>query len=350
MGFRNPVAAGLKLLREALQSENYTPGTDGWSIERDGDAEFNDITVRGELTVEGTETTFVAGERFARPLGTVSPGVFWELDGSEVNAGKPGGIAHDGNTASGQAAILIWPQTAIDETAIPYLALVNEIAGLPGVSFGCIDDDGPLVGDGDWLFYVSKEYAALFEYRLTVGHLGNAGEPLLIVLDSEGVRGRNFDGTADVTLPLNPNGGEVTYNGVALTRRLGRSVRTASVGTFTAETLIDTITVDVVNGRDYEIVWDGHWNSTIVGDRITLRIYEEDTGAVGFGNVLRAMFPVRATHVSSSSLEAMRAFYTADANESKTFNVTMQRSTGTGNITAPGSAASPALLTVDETA
>ena len=47
MPFRNPVAAGLRLIREALRSDPYVPGTTGWSINRDGTAEFSDLTLRG---------------------------------------------------------------------------------------------------------------------------------------------------------------------------------------------------------------------------------------------------------------------------------------------------------------
>ena len=49
--FVNPLTAGTVLVREAIQSQNYNPGSAGWIIEADGDAEFNNLVVRG--TFEG---------------------------------------------------------------------------------------------------------------------------------------------------------------------------------------------------------------------------------------------------------------------------------------------------------
>lgn len=48
MGFRNPIlGGGGALVRPAIKSPNYQSGVAGWTINRAGDAEFNDLTVRG---------------------------------------------------------------------------------------------------------------------------------------------------------------------------------------------------------------------------------------------------------------------------------------------------------------
>lgn len=53
-GFENPITGGQgALLRNAIKSPDYDPGTAGWSINRDGSAEFNDLTIRG--TFFGTD-------------------------------------------------------------------------------------------------------------------------------------------------------------------------------------------------------------------------------------------------------------------------------------------------------
>lgn len=49
MPFSNPIIAGTKLIREAIESPNYVPGSMGWSINKDGTAEFSDLTVRGRF-------------------------------------------------------------------------------------------------------------------------------------------------------------------------------------------------------------------------------------------------------------------------------------------------------------
>lgn len=48
MGFSNPILAGEELLRNAIRSENFSL-TEGWRIDRDGSAVFNDLTSRGSM-------------------------------------------------------------------------------------------------------------------------------------------------------------------------------------------------------------------------------------------------------------------------------------------------------------
>ncbi len=47
MPFSNPIVAGSTLVRPAIRSPDYVPGVSGWSINRDGTAEFNNINIRG---------------------------------------------------------------------------------------------------------------------------------------------------------------------------------------------------------------------------------------------------------------------------------------------------------------
>lgn len=49
MVFRNSVVGGTTLVRPAIKSPNYVAGVSGWSINADGSAEFNDLTIRGEF-------------------------------------------------------------------------------------------------------------------------------------------------------------------------------------------------------------------------------------------------------------------------------------------------------------
>lgn len=58
MTFQNEIVAGTVLVREAIESENFAPGVAGWKIWANGDAEFNDVTVRGDL-IAGTATDYV---------------------------------------------------------------------------------------------------------------------------------------------------------------------------------------------------------------------------------------------------------------------------------------------------
>lgn len=55
MGFQNPITGSQGALeRPAIKSPNFVHNTSGWSIARDGSAEFNNIVIRGGSTVGGT--------------------------------------------------------------------------------------------------------------------------------------------------------------------------------------------------------------------------------------------------------------------------------------------------------
>lgn len=51
MTFNDPVVGGQTLIRPAIQSPNYSPGSSGsgtgWAVKEDGSAEFNDLTTNG---------------------------------------------------------------------------------------------------------------------------------------------------------------------------------------------------------------------------------------------------------------------------------------------------------------
>jgi hypothetical protein len=50
MQFQDELAAGVTLVRPALQSPDYVAGASGWAINLDGSAEFSNATVRGTVT------------------------------------------------------------------------------------------------------------------------------------------------------------------------------------------------------------------------------------------------------------------------------------------------------------
>jgi hypothetical protein len=50
VGFTNPILGGLgTLIRAAIRSPNYVAGLAGWSINKDGSAEFNNLVSRGDF-------------------------------------------------------------------------------------------------------------------------------------------------------------------------------------------------------------------------------------------------------------------------------------------------------------
>jgi hypothetical protein len=68
MGFVNAVVGGITLVRAAIQSPNYVAGVSGWTINRDGTAEFNNVTVRGDLLVGSTPPSRFIGDTIPAEL------------------------------------------------------------------------------------------------------------------------------------------------------------------------------------------------------------------------------------------------------------------------------------------
>lgn len=53
INFENPLTAGTVLVRSDIRSQNFQPGVAGWRTEADGDAEFNNVIIRGATTTGG---------------------------------------------------------------------------------------------------------------------------------------------------------------------------------------------------------------------------------------------------------------------------------------------------------
>ena len=58
----NPVVGGTALRRQAIRSPNYVTGVSGWTINQDGSAEFNNLTIRGVFN--GTNFTINSSGEF----------------------------------------------------------------------------------------------------------------------------------------------------------------------------------------------------------------------------------------------------------------------------------------------
>lgn len=53
MPFSNPIVGGTVLIRPAIKSPNFITGVSGWSINKEGSAEFNDVVIRGSVNIGG---------------------------------------------------------------------------------------------------------------------------------------------------------------------------------------------------------------------------------------------------------------------------------------------------------
>lgn len=110
--------------------------------------------------------------------------------------------------------------------------------------------------------------------------------------------------------------------------RIGTGVETADSATFTAETVIGTVTGDLVLGRTYLLRANAQLGSTVINDTVLTRIREDNIA----GTLIYANTGQVYTTANVPVLVMNETHFTAVATGSKTFVVTAQRLTGTGNI------------------
>lgn len=99
-----------------LQSDNYNAGSAGWQIQRTGDADFNNVNVRGNSTVQGSvivDGTVAANKISANnlaaisaDLGTITAGT---INGGTINAGS---VTVSGGFTAPQLAVGVIMQIA----------------------------------------------------------------------------------------------------------------------------------------------------------------------------------------------------------------------------------------------
>jgi hypothetical protein len=96
MAFSNPVVGGETLIRDSIQSENFEPGVAGWAVNRDGTAEFNDVTARGDIVANSVAVTTDEGTITIQDGGTANeiilngtPGQF--SDPARITTSSPAG-------------------------------------------------------------------------------------------------------------------------------------------------------------------------------------------------------------------------------------------------------------------
>ena len=99
----NPVVGGTVLRRPAIQSPNFVTTVSGWTINADGSAEFNNLTIRG--TFSGTDYVLSAAGFF---LYSGTP-----ASGNLIFSIAPAATTGDGlgNTVTGGGAVSYTPGT-----------------------------------------------------------------------------------------------------------------------------------------------------------------------------------------------------------------------------------------------
>lgn len=124
--------------------------------------------------------------------------------------------------------------------------------------------------------------------------------------------------------------------------RIATATETTDSSTFTAETVIGTITAALVSGRTYRVRCNMTLGSSVVNDTVLVRLREDNiSGTLIFANIGEIYTTGNIPCVIPVEVE-----YTAVSTGNKTFVVSGARLTGTGNIRREASAW-PQLFYVD---
>jgi len=126
-------------------------------------------------------------------------------------------------------------------------------------------------------------------------------------------------------------------------RVIGTSSETTDSSTFTALTLIGTITVSLISGKVYKVECTAQVASTVATDAVQVSLVEDSTAGA---EIARGRVIVDASAANAPGPVPLRALYTAVATGSKTFVVAAQRAAGSGNVRREAGTTFPQVLTV----
>lgn len=141
MPFQDPIVDDLTLVREAIESENYVANTSGWRISRDGDAEFSNALLRGNLEVgppsPAPRIAIVSSSQIPATLASASADFTWTAaDVKWFNGTDYSFEAIGYYNIPGPLATQIYAQGTYDTTNLLHLNIVETVpAGAPPIEY-----------------------------------------------------------------------------------------------------------------------------------------------------------------------------------------------------------------------
>lgn len=127
--------------------------------------------------------------------------------------------------------------------------------------------------------------------------------------------------------------------------RIATDIEVADSSTFTAETVIMSVTAPLVDGRTYGVWALFRLKSSVDNDDVTGRIRQDSVS----GGTLQEDGMELSHDLQGTRGQGMVLYgeYTASATANKTFVLTGERAAGTGNISMEASANKPSYLFVE---
>ncbi|MBW5252041.1 hypothetical protein JGS39_24080 [Streptomyces sp. P01-B04] len=389
MGFRESILAGKKLVREAIQSGQYIPGSSGWTINRDGTAEFADLTIRSSdgsgatVEIENGKAIFTAANGWqiiVDPTNNLPVIYFKDGDGDEAGAiNATGDNARSGlNVSSGPFADGVVPdyrwvtfmgegtttnswqalRTRDSDTSVlngGFLFLDRDTAQMavidtadPTVQTLLQIEKGVAIFDEARVF-VSARPATQPAFRVDVADPGHTG--FMVHVQREGSAKFTVDKDGNVgALGDLACFGSVFVNGVDQ----GRGLKDFAAITASAPTVTTTETVGItsgtttfMNGRAYEVSVRAWVQSTIASDTVQTRLRKTNaTGQQLFDTFRTAL--INGANTQSSIQYSTIIRNVSGAAIVAELAVTYFRASGTGNVLLGGNAVNPSWIRIKD--
>lgn len=251
MTFSNSVVGGITLVRPAIRSPNYVLGSTGWTINADGSAEFNNVTVRGSLII-GT-----------------SPFPLYEIVGGSA---IPAELQTQYSSTVITAELCYF--SATDYTYRVFLSDGSVIAGRRVA--------GPTFIEG---YRIIPSGLPVFRAPGGVG-FSNAVTPTAQIIE-------RVAGALDIeatTIRFQAVGGgsavpEFLLNGVSQGRgTAGNSILTSSSANVTAETVVNSFTMTFQDSRAYSIRFGGRIDTSDANGRPRCRLRKTNVAGTQWGD------------------------------------------------------------------
>lgn len=135
-----------------------------------------------------------------------------------------------------------------------------------------------------------------------------------------------------------------TISAAAVPSRIATTVALADSATFTANTILMSVSGWLIAGRTYRVRGMGHIASSVAADVATARIRPDTVGSADIQ--IQADLTIPNTGAAGTLFD-MEAEYTPTVDELKTFHFVGVRAAGTGNLRLSAGGTRPGYLYID---
>jgi hypothetical protein len=353
-GFSNPVFGGNTLIRPAMRSPNYVAGVSGWSINRAGDAEFNDLTLRGEFV--GTDYIinsagiflYSAAPALGNLVGSWTPAAGTDAFGNAYDVGltlySPGQGTINLSIDPGGAMLAEW----LDAVGGSQVGIAAG-GGSAGISFAPPTSGGATWQTGGINAIVSNVFGTNTAELAISGPYNNAhsSHPTISMFGSSDTSSSN---RIDLTTQQTNVSGLLAVGGTDVGQGIQSQVSiNANVsGLTTTETVLMTIpSMTFTNGRAYRVTLWGLAQSTTASTYFLYKLRKGSASTSGTVYKDQMRVPVLGT-ASTNSAVSLTVLLVNNSGADITTAVTWTGSCAAGTGIFAASAGNLATATIED--